>query len=230
MESKFTKTTDKLKKEKKLKKKFKLAVILLLLLLLILYFVIGIVYNSGNFSITLDKNLYLDNGIIIYDDFQYKVYRTELLAKAPETFNSIKEIWLPEEIKDYEGGSHNGDSYLVYTFYIENTGDEIASYTREVIIDDVIKNVDAAIRVRIYKNGEYLTYAKLSSEGEVEPNTIPFIDDKIIMSEDVSNFKPNDIDKYTIVLWIEGEDPDCTDNILGGEFKVRMNFKPIDAE
>ena len=230
MESKFTKTTDKLKKEKKLKKKFKLAVILLLLLLLILYFVIGIVYNSGNFSITLDKNLYLDNGIIIYDDFQYKVYRTELLAKAPETFNSIKEIWLPEEIKDYEGGSHNGDSYLVYTFYIENTGDEVASYTREVIIDDVIKNVDAAIRVRIYKNGEYLTYAKLSSEGEAEPNTIPFIDDNIIMSEDVTNFKPNDIDKYTIVLWIEGEDPDCTDNILGGEFKVRMNFKPIDAE
>lgn len=230
MESKFTKTTDKLKKEKKLKKKFKLAVILLLLLLLILYFVIGIVYNSGNFSITLDKNLYLDNGIIIYDDFQYKVYRTELLAKAPETFNSIKEIWLPEEIKDYEGGSHNGDSYLVYTFYIENTGDEVASYTREVIIDDVIKNVDAAIRVRIYKNGEYLTYAKLSSEGEVEPNTVPFIDDNIIMSEDVTNFKPNDIDKYTIVLWIEGEDPDCTDNILGGEFKVRMNFKPIDAE
>lgn len=230
MESKFTKTTDKLKKEKKLKKKFKLVVILLLLLLLILYFVMGIVYNNGNFSITLDKNLYLDNGIIIYDDFQYKVYRTELLAKAPETFNSIKEIWLPEEIKDYEGGSHNGDSYLVYTFYIENTGDEIASYTREVIIDDVIKNVDAAIRVRIYKNGEYLTYAKLSSEGEVEPNTVPFIDDKIIMSEDVTNFKPNDIDKYTIVLWIEGEDPDCTDNILGGEFKVRMNFKPIDAE
>ena len=230
MESKFTKTTDKLKKEKKLKKKFKLAVILLLLLLLILYFVMGIVYNNGNFSITLDKNLYLDNGIIIYDDFQYKVYRTELLAKAPETFNSIKEIWLPEEIKDYEGGSHNGDSYLVYTFYIENTGDEVASYTREVIIDDVIKNVDAAIRVRIYKNGEYLTYAKLSSEGEVEPNTVPFVDDKIIMSEDVTNFKPNDIDKYTIVLWIEGEDPDCTDNILGGEFKVRMNFKPIDAE
>ena len=230
MESKFTKTTDKLKKEKKLKKKFKLAVILLLLLLLILYFVMGIVYNNGNFSITLDKNLYLDNGIIIYDDFQYKVYRTELLAKAPETFNSIKEIWLPEEIKDYEGGSHNGDSYLVYTFYIENTGDEIASYTREVIIDDVIKNVDAAIRVRIYKNEEYLTYAKLSSEGEVEPNTVPFIDDEIIMSEDVTNFKPNDIDKYTIVLWIEGEDPDCTDNILGGEFKVRMNFKPIDAE
>ena len=230
MESKLIKTTDKLKKEKKLKKKFKLVVILLLLLLLILYFVMGIVYNNGNFSITLDKNLYLDNGIIIYDDFQYKVYRTELLAKAPETFNSIKEIWLPEEIKDYEGGSNNGDSYLVYTFYIENTGDEVAGYTREVIIDDVIKNVDAAIRVRIYKNGEYLTYAKSSSEGEVEPNTVPFVDDKIIMSEDVTNFKPNDIDKYTIVLWIEGEDPDCTDNILGGEFKVRMNFKPIDAE
>ncbi len=230
MESKFTKTTDKLKKEKKLKKRFKLAVLLLLLLLLILYFVIGIIYNSGNFSITLDKNLYLNNGIIIYDDFQYKVYRTELLAKAPKTFDSIKEIWLPEDIEDYEGGSHNGDSYLIYTFYIENTGDEVAGYTSEVLIDDVIKNVDAAIRVRIYKNGEYQTYAKLSSEGNAEPNTVPFLTDEVIMSNDVDSFEPNAVDKYTIVLWIEGEDPDCTDNILGGEFKVRMNFKPIEAE
>ena len=131
---------------------------------------------------------------------------------------------------DVSLGSHNGDNYLAYTFFIENTGSKEVSYISKVVIDDVIKNVDAAIRVRIYKNGEYQTYAKLSSEGEVEPNTVPFVDDEIIMSEDVTNFKPNGIDKYTIVLWIEGEDSDCTDNILGGEFKVRMNFKPIDAE
>ena len=30
--------------------------------------------------------------------------------------------------------------------------------------------------------------------------------------------------KYTIVLWIEGSDLECNDNILGGEFKVQMNF------
>ena len=33
-----------------------------------------------------------------------------------------------------------------------------------------------------------------------------------------------DIDKYTIVMWVEGSDLDCTDNILGGEIKVHMEF------
>ena len=33
-----------------------------------------------------------------------------------------------------------------------------------------------------------------------------------------------DLDKYTLVIWIEGSDDECTDNILGGEFKVRMRF------
>ena len=50
------------------------------------------------------------------------------------------------------------------------------------------------------------------------------------MEEHVENFKPGDINKYTVVVWIEGTDPDCTDNILGGEFKAYMNFSSEDAE
>ena len=36
--------------------------------------------------------------------------------------------------------------------------------------------------------------------------------------------KPGDIDKYTLVIWIEGSDAECTDDILGGEFGVRLRF------
>ena len=42
--------------------------------------------------------------------------------------------------------------------------------------------------------------------------------------------KDLDKSKYTIVLWIEGSDPECTDNILGGEFKVHMDFKSENTE
>ena len=38
----------------------------------------------------------------------------------------------------------------------------------------------------------------------------------------VNGFKPGDISKITVVIWIEGNDPDCTDDLLGGEFKVDM--------
>ena len=36
---------------------------------------------------------------------------------------------------------------------------------------------------------------------------------------------PGDIDKFTIVIWLEGDDPDCIDNILGGEIKMHMEIR-----
>ena len=49
----------------------------------------------------------------------------------------------------------------------------------------------------------------------------------------IERFGPGDIDKYTVVMWLEGTDIDCTDNLLGGEIKVHMEFnsefKEIDA-
>lgn len=224
MESKVKLSTEKLEREKKLKKVFKIILLILILLLLILYFVVGIIYNSGNFSITLDKNLYFDKGLIVYDDSNYKVYRAELYAEVPNTFDNISYKWLPDNLHDYEGGSHNGDNYLAYTFYIENMGEQVSDYWSELVIDDVIKNVDEAVRIRVYRNGEYVTYAKLSSRGTAEPETVPFESDELVVREHVANFEPGDKDKYTIVIWVEGSDPECTDNILGGEFKVHMDF------
>lgn len=223
MESKVELNTSKIKREKKLNKIFKRALLAFLFLLLLSYLVIGIIYNRGNFSITLDKNLYFDRGLIIYDDPQYKVYRTELYAEVPNTFDNISYKWLPDDLDQYEG-SNNGKNYLAYSFYIENTGQEVSDYWSELIIDDVIKNVDEAVRIRVYKDGKYVTYAKLSSNGTEEPDTVSFESDELVVREHVENFKPGDRSKYTIVLWIEGSDPDCTDNILGGEFKVHMDF------
>ena len=210
--------------EKKIKKIVIVVLLFIILLLMLLYYTIGIIYNSGSFSVTLDKNLYFDKGLIIYDDKEYKVYRSELLAQTPESFDNISYKWLPEDIDNNEGGSHNGDNYLAYTFYVENTGIDESEYWNEVVIGDVIKNVDEAVRVRIYKNGEYVTYAKLANNGQPEPHTVAFKDENTIVLEQTKSLKPGEVDKYTVVLWIEGSDPECTDNILGGEFKVQMIF------
>jgi len=224
MEKRVKLSTQKVKREKKIRRMVLITLLFLFLLLIILYFAIGIIYNNGNFSITLDKNLYFDKGLIIYDDPEYKVYRSELLAPSPKMFDNISQKWLPENIDQQGGGSHNAKNYLAYTFFVENTGDSISDYWNEVIVDDVIRNVDDAIRIRVYRNGKATTYAKIAANKEPEPNTTPFISDEIVSSNYISNFKPKAIDRYTIVLWIEGSDPECTDNILGGEFKVRMEF------
>ena len=224
MESKIKLSSQKVRREKKLKKVLIIVLLLILLLLLISYFVFGIIYNSASFSITLDKNLYFDKGLIVYDDPTYKVYRTDLFAESPTSFDNVYYKWLPEDIDDRGPGSQNGDNYLAYTFYVENLSEEVSDYWSEVIIDDVVRNVDEAVRIKIYRNGEAITYAKIGANGRPEDNTVAFTDDNLVVRNHVENFGPGAMDRYTIMLWVEGTDPECTDNILGGEFKVHMLF------
>lgn len=213
----------KVKRRQKVRKIAKLTLLILILLLLIAYAVIGIIYSGSNFSIILDRDLHLKKGIIIYDDPDYKVFRSELFAKSLEFVDNISYKWLPDDLNDYDG-SHNGENYVAYTFYVENIGEMVADYWSEVIIDEVMKNVDDAIRIRVYKNGEYITYAKMAKNGGAEKETVPFDSDTLVVLDHVENFSPGDINKYTIVIWLEGNDPECTDNILGGGIKIHMEF------
>jgi len=215
--------SEQLKRRKKRYRIAKVILAILLLLIIIIYLVVNIIYNGYNFTISLDKNLYYENNIIIYDDSNYKTYRQLIEVPSHEHFDNISHKWLPDNLDDYEG-SHNGDNYLAYTFFIENMGENIVDYYNEMLIDDVIKNVDEAIRIRVYYDGIPTTYAKISARGTPEEGTEPFYSDEIVMKQHVENFKPKEIHRYTIVMWLEGTDTECTNNIIGGEFKMHMIF------
>lgn len=215
------------------KKYYRIAKLLLIVIILILttiYFVVSFVYNGYFFTITLDKNLYLDNNIVIYDNVNYKVYRGNIQVESLDFYDNISEKWLPDDIESIDG-SHNGEDYLAYTFYIENMGDDSVNYYYELTIDDVIKNLDEAVRFRIYENGKSITYAKKSrTTGKAEINTVPFKNNKTVVLKKVSNFEPGQVNKYTVVMWLEGDDLECTNEILGGELKVHLDFKSYRSE
>ena len=63
-----------------------------------------------------------------------------------------------------------------------------------------------------------------------EDNTIPFLEDRLVALDNNYDLQPGEVDKYTVVLWIEGSDPECNDNILGGEIKISMNFNSEHVE
>lgn len=217
-------TAKKIKNKKKMYRLAKVILMVLVIILIIVYLIARFIYNGYFFTISLDENLYYENKIIIYDSKDYKVYRQNLKVESLDYFDNISYKWLPDDLEDKDG-SHNGENYLAYTFYVENTGDKTVDYYDEIIIDEVIKNMDEAIRIRVYFDGKETTYAKKSSRGTEEEGTTKFKSNKIIRAEHIKEFKPNQIHKYTIVIWLEGSDPECTDNIIGGEFKAHMEFK-----
>ncbi|MBE6107074.1 MAG: hypothetical protein E7192_00350 [Erysipelotrichaceae bacterium] len=59
---------------------------------------------------------------------------------------------------------------------------------------------------------------------------IPFESEDIIVTGDRQNIDSYEIDKYTIVIWLEGDDPDCTDDLIEGHLGLEMNFQLIDED
>ena len=51
-----------------------------------------------------------------------------------------------------------------------------------------------------------------------------FISDVIITDGEQFDVKPGDVHKYTVVMWIEGDDPDATDDLIGGHAGVTMQY------
>ena len=77
------------------------------------------------------------------------------------------------------------------------------------------------------KRNKRKVYAKGNSiDREPEPDTIKFRENKegSIILEQRENLKPGDVDHFTIVIWIEGDDPECIDALIGGEISLHMNI------
>lgn len=221
------KLEEKAKKEKKKKARrtiFKILLVVVILFLINIYIILALIYRGENFTVTLDSEYGRESGLVIYED-KNKYTRTFLRSEDIDFFTDISVDWLPENIDNEGDGSHNGKNYIAYTFYAENMGQDTINYWSTIKIDDVIKNVDDAIRVMVIKNGNKVIYAKNNRTTEQpEPNTIPFKDNETVMLEKTENFKVGDIDKYTIVIWVEGDDPECTDDLIGGEIKMHMTL------
>lgn len=54
-----------------------------------------------------------------------------------------------------------------------------------------------------------------------------FESDKIITSGEVTNVVPGEVHKYTVVLWLEGDDVDTNNTKIGGHLGTHMSFELI---
>ena len=220
-------TADTIRTRRKLGRIAKISLLILLLFLIVVYIILQVIYSEGKFTITLDPNEELNSGLMMYETLNDPTPKRQLVADAVQFMDNISIKWLPDDINgDYEG-SHNGDNYIAYTFYIGNHGSENINYWYSMVIEDVIKNVDVAVRIMIFLNDEKKIYAMANEfNGEPEKDTIKFRDDKdgTIILEKREALEPENTDKITIVVWIEGDDPDCKDALIGGELKMHMNI------
>lgn len=164
-----------------------------------------------------------DKGLIMYESLADKNEKKILAAPRLEQMDNISIDWIPDNIDNERDGSHNGDNYIAYTFYIEHMGIEVLNYWYSIYIDDVFRDIDEAVRIMVFLNGQETIYAR-PRNGEAEQNTKAFESEGRALLEERKLISPGDIDKFTIVIWIEGDDPDCVNDLIGGTIRMHMEI------
>ena len=185
--------------------------------------------NMGNFTINLNRLELFRRGVAIADNGDFKNATARLAADAVDNGTNIAADDLPTNLDDVDG-SHNGKNYVAYTFYIRNAGKTDLGYSAKLKVVSASKGVEKAARVRVYRNGEPTTYAAAAADGNPEPNTEPFASKDVVTTISHNNFRVGDVDKYTVVIWLDGDDPECVDKIIGGAVEFGFDFDSSETD
>ena len=136
-----------------------LLVVLLVAIVAIAYAVSYFYDQFGSFTVRVNKYDMMNQGLTLSETPDYDKTNAVLNADIVYDMTNISGEDIPPNI-DKVNGSHNGENYIAYTFYLINSGDDTLSYEGDLNIESVSKGVDEAVRVAVYYNGEKTVYVK----------------------------------------------------------------------
>lgn len=185
--------------------------------------------NAGNFVITVDNPL-RSRGISISESSDFLVKGSTLMSDPINDAREMTYSWIKiEEVQATNGNYKDKDhEYIAYTFYLKNTGLETVDIVYYIRLTSTYKNVDQAIRILIIEDGVQTMYMREDLIETEYPGNLPvteyFISERTLLRKMIYNFRPEAIRKFSVIIWLEGYDPDTNDSIIGGMIELEMNF------
>ncbi len=201
-------------------------------ILLIMYIISMLLTQWGDLVISIG-DLYDGKTIMLCENGEFEDgVGVKLNGGSVENVTNITKDWLPKNLDTEKDGQHNGENYLAYTFYLKNTGDKDLEYDTKMTITGASKSADEAVRIMIYKNGKEEVYAKgtYNDREKAEQDATVFVDNETVLTTESSQLNAGSVDKFTVVIWVEGNDPECLDPIRGGFIRSQMVFNVVPDE
>lgn len=214
-----------IEKSKRRKRLFGAILSGLIAILLVMYIFSMLTTQWGDLVISISDH---ENGktIMLSESASFDDAAVKLNGGTVKDVTNITKAWLPKGLDGKKNGQHNGDNYLAYTFYLKNTGTQDLDYNTTMTITGTSKSADEAVRIQIYKNGKESTFAKgkYNNRKLAETDATKWVNTDTVIQTKGSALKVGAVDKFTVVMWIEGNDPECVDAIRGGTIRSQMVF------
>lgn len=206
--------------------KMKLFLLLALVLVLILFIIAFMQEKMGNFTINLNRLELYRKGISMAADEDFTDPTARLKAEPVNDATNISIEDIPIDVDEIDG-DHNGINYMAYTYYVRNAGKEDVGYQASITLTKCAKGAEKAVRVAVWRNGVRTVYAAPAKNGQPEEGCESFLSDTLVCSFTEEEFLIGNVDKYTVVIWMEGDDPECIDDIVGGSVEFVMKIDAL---
>ncbi len=210
-----------------------------------------VLIEYNNFKVMIDKDGLNILSLSHTEDFANP---SEVISlggpKFMDNITLMDIYYLLPEIQRAEGTYGDENTYVKYlaaTFFLKNISGEDRVYRESMLLREVTKGIDEAIRIMVVRNGEIDVYARPQSDGtpeEVVPGQMYSIkgeqthnreevwmttsfDGEYVFYNSGIPLAANETVRYTLLIWLEGWDEQCVDDILGGKMKVEMQFSRV---
>ncbi len=232
---------DNITKEKKRQQIIRWIILAIIVIIILLWLYSCLATQFGDLVVSMDNTL-SKRGVILSETADFE--KTSIKLSGPKvgdvyhfTYDWFEDRGVLDDLDNIDG-SHNGNDYFAYTYYIKNNGSETFPYDVTLEVTGQSKSCDEAARIMVYKNGEPTVYAKpvMGTDtpeklaGADTEDTVPFYDNDTVFTEERADFAPGEVDKYTVVIWFEGEDSECINDIMGGHMRLSMLFEAAELE
>ena len=98
-------------------------------------------------------------------------------------------------------------------------GDDSRGYINLPLMD---VNADPDSQYQVIAQRGDLTYYRVIPKD--------FVSERTIAMGTRENMEPMEVHKYTVVIWLEGDDPECTDELIGGHVGMEINMQLVSEE
>ena len=164
---------------------------------------------------------------------------TVLAAEGIKDVRDSTYSYIPEEIREGNGVTSDYDTTLWCgsSFYVKNMSNVSVGYRGIFKFEQRTRGIDSAVRIMLLVDDEPpVIFARPKADGTPEIlvanggsikkgyRTTPFTEDEVVIFENPAA-EIGQIQKFTIIIWLEGWDSDCIDDIVGGQLEASLTFK-----
>lgn len=190
--------------------------------------------NVGSFSIKLGDDL-TSRQIFLSEKEDFSWYDSRLEAVSVRDANFVIYPFIKaNECKNTDGAKiWDNNSYISYTFYLKNLGRETVNVAQQCSISGKRDGLELVTWLEYFEDDEEgIVYQGGNAPDknthkyfERYPNTVSYdLENMVAYENKIYDLHPGDVKKFTLITWVDSNDPDFTENILGGSIRFEIYF------